>query len=112
MDRLKLFEILTIPLAFQTIGWWCKTVRDTASINLPSPPDLQRTIRTKETIQKVKHRLERRKPVSSRKTARQLGISGTGVRRILRNDLEPRVCKIYNEPLLTNDHKEKKRKFC
>ena len=62
-------------------------------------------------MQKIKHRLERLKSVSSRKTARQLGISSLSVRRILRNDLGLRAYKIQNEPLLTNEHKDKRVKF-
>ena len=34
----------------RTIERWCKTVRVTGSINLSSPPDHQRTIRTKGAI--------------------------------------------------------------
>ena len=107
----KIFRDLNGSVSLWTIERWCKAVRDTGSINLSSPPGRQRTIRTKGAIQKIKHRLERRKPVSSRKTARQLGISRTNVRRILRNDLGLRVYKIQNEPLLSNEHKEKRVKF-
>ena len=64
-------------------------------------------IRTKGVIQKIKHRLERRKPLSSRKTTRQLGISRTIIRRILRDDLGLRTYKVQNEPLLTNEQRVK-----
>ena len=107
----KIFRDLNSSVSLRTIERWCKAVRDTGSINLSSPPGRQRIIRTKGNIQKIKHRLERRKSVSSRKTARQLGISRTSVRRILRNDLGLRAYKIQNESLLTNEHKEKRVKF-
>lgn len=107
----KIFRDLNGFVGLRTIERWCKTIRDTGSINLSSPPGRQRTIRTKGAIQKVKHRLERRKTVSSRKTARELSISRTSVRRILKNDLRLRAYKIQNEPLLTNEHKEKRMKF-
>ena len=71
----KIFRNLNGFVSLRTIERWCKAVRDTGSINLSSPSGRQRTIRTKGAIQKSKHRLELRKPVSSRKTARQLGIS-------------------------------------
>ena len=80
----KIFRDLHGSVSRWTIERWCKAVRDTGSINLSSPSGRQRTIRTKGNIQKIKHRLERRKPVSSRKTVRQLGISRISVRRILR----------------------------
>ena len=100
----KIFRDLNGSVSPRTIERWCKAVRDTGSINLSSQPVHQRIIRTKGNIQKIKHRLDQRKPVSSRKAARQLGISRTSVRRILRNDLGLRVYKIQNEPLLTNEH--------
>ena len=71
----KIFRDLNSSVSLRTTERWCKAVRETGSINLSSPPGRQRTIRTKGTIEKIKHRLERRKPVSSRKIARQLGIS-------------------------------------
>ena len=40
-----------------------------------------------------------------------MGISRISVRRIFRNDLELRGYKVQNEPLLTNEHKEKRVKF-
>ena len=80
-------------------------------LTLSSPLGPQRTIRTKRATQKIHHRLERRNPISSRKTADQLGISRTSVRRILRNNLGLPPYKIQDEPLLINEHKEKRVKF-
>ena len=84
---IKIFRNLNGFVGLWTIVGWCKAARDTGSINLSSPPDRQRTIRTKGAIQKIKHKLERRKPLSSRKTARELCICRTSVQRILRKDL-------------------------
>ena len=90
----KIFRDLNGSVSLRTAEQWCKAVRDTGSTNLSSPSGRQRTIRTKGTIQKIKHPLERRKPISSRKTARHLGISSRSVRRMLKNDLGLRAYKI------------------
>ena len=111
MGRPKIFRDLNGFVSLRTIERWCKAVRDTGSINISNPSGRQGTIRTKRAIQKIKHRLKRRKLVSSQKTACQLCISRTIVRRMLRNDLGLRVYKVQNEPLLTNEHKEKRVKF-
>ena len=102
----KIFLSLNGSVSLRTIERRCKAVGDTNSINLSSP--LGRHV----TIQKIKHRLERRKPVSSQKTARHVGISRTSIRGILRNDLGPRAYyKVQYEPLLANEHKETRVKF-
>ena len=107
----KMLQDLNDSVSLRTIERWCKAVRVTDSINLSGPPGRQRIIRTKGTIEKIKHRLERRKPASSRKTACHLGISRTSVRIIPRDDLGPRAFRIQNEPLLTNKHKGKRAQF-
>lgn len=86
-------------------------IRDNGSINLSTSPGRPRTIRTKAAIRKVKTRLTRHKKVSSRKLAGELGISRTSVRRILNNDLQLRPYKTRIEPLLSDEHKEKRIKF-
>jgi transposase len=96
----KIFRNLNGALSVPTIEQWCKSIRDTGCINLLRPLGRPRTIRAKAAIRKVKHRLERRKPVSSRKLAYELGISRTSVRRILKNDLKLHAYKIQNEPML------------
>ena len=107
----KMFRDLNDSVSFRTIERWCKAVRVTGSINLSDLPGRQRIIRTKETIQRIKHRLERREAVSSRKTACHLSISRICVRRVPRNDLGLRVYRAQNEPLLTIEHKEKRAQF-
>ncbi|CAM2721683.1 unnamed protein product [Rotaria socialis] len=107
----KIFRDLNGAISLQTIERWCKSIRDTGCINLSTSPGRPRTIRTKAAIRKIKNRVERRRSVSSRKIARELGISRTSIRRILKNDLELQAYKIQKEPLLTDEHKEKRIKF-
>ncbi|CAM4965267.1 unnamed protein product [Rotaria socialis] len=107
----KIFRDLNGTLSLATIERWCKSIRDTGCINLSKPPGHPRTIRTNANIQKVKHRLERRRTVSSRKLSRELGISRMSVRRVLKNDLGLHAYKVQNEPMLTDEHKEKRIQF-
>lgn len=107
----KIFQHLSGTISLPTIERWCKSIRDTGSINLSKPTGRPKTIRTKAAIRKVKHRLEHRKLVSSRKLARELSISQTSVMRILKNDLGLRAYKIQTEPMLTGEHKEKRIRF-
>ena len=107
----KIFRDLNSFVSLRTIERWRKAVRVTGSINLSNLPNRERTLWTKGAIQKTKHWLERRKPVPSWKIARQLGISGTSIRRILRNNLGLRAYKAQNEPLFSSEHKEGRVKF-
>ncbi|CAF4596493.1 unnamed protein product, partial [Rotaria socialis] len=107
----KIFRDLNGTLSLPTIERWCKSIRDTGCINLSKPPGRPRTIRTNANIQKVKHRLERRRTVSSRKLSREFGISRMSVRRVLKNDLGLHAYKVQNEPMLTDEHKEKRIQF-
>ena len=103
----EIFRHLNDTLCLRTVKRWCKMIRKTGSIELSTSPGRSRTIRTKESIKKVKHRLNRKEKVTSRK----LNISRTSVRRILKNDLLLRPYKKIVEPLLTDEHKEKRKKF-
>ena len=107
----EIFQHLNGALCLRTVKRWCKMIRETGSIELSTSPGRSRTIRTKESIKKVKHRLNRKKKVTSRKLAVELNISRTSVRRILKNDLLLRPYKKIVEPLLTDEHKEKRKKF-
>ena len=51
----KTLRDLNGSVSLRTIEQWYKAVRDTDSVNLSSPLGCQRTIRTKGTIQKIKH---------------------------------------------------------
>ena len=86
-------------------------IRQSGSIKLSSPPGGPRFARTKGNIQKVKHRLRRKKRVSARKFSMELGISERSVRRIMKNDLWLRSYKKVIEPLLSNDQKIKRKKI-
>ena len=107
----QIFRDLCGTVSLSTIERWCKSVRETGGIALFKSTGRPRTIRTKESIQKVENRLKQRKTVSSRKLARELGISRTSVRRILKNDLGLHAYKVQNEPSLTDEHKQKRIHF-
>ena len=75
----KIFRELNGFVSLRITERWRKAVRVTSSINLSNPSGRQKTIRTKGAIRKIKHRLERRKSVSSRETAPQLSMSRTSI---------------------------------
>ena len=107
----KIFRDLNSAISLSTIERWCRRIREVGTIDLVNPRGCSRTIWTKAAIQKIKRRLNRRKSLSSRKLARELSISRSSVPRILKNDLELRVYEMQKEPLLTDEHKEKRMKF-
>ena len=86
-------------------------VRETGTIQLSKSTGRPRTVRTKESIRKVKTRLNPKRKVSIRKLAHELDISHGSARRILKNDLKLSSHKMVIEPLLTDEHKEKRKKF-
>ncbi|CAF1071448.1 unnamed protein product [Adineta ricciae] len=90
----KIFRDLNGAIGLRTIERWRQSIRDTGCINLSRSYGRPRAIRTKASIRRVKNRLKRRKPASSRKIARDLGISRTSVQRILKNDLKLLAYKI------------------
>ena len=107
----KIFRHLNGAISLSTIKRRCRRIREVGTIDLVNPRGCSRTIRTKAAIRKIKRQLNRRKPLSSRKLARELGISRSSVQRILNNDLELQTYKMQKEPLLTDEHKEKRMKF-
>ena len=107
MELRRFFGISMMPSVFQRSSGAAKESVKSDTIDLVNSRGCSRTIRTKAAIQKIKRRLNRRKPLSSRKLARELGISGSSVRRILKNDLELHAYKMQKEALLTDEHKEK-----
>lgn len=107
----EIFRHLNGALCLRTVKRWCKMIRETGSIDLSTSPGRPRTARTKASIRKVKDRLCRKRNVTSRKLAVELNISRTSVRRILKNDLLLQSYKKVVEPLLTDEHKEKRKKF-
>ena len=107
----KIHRDLNDGIGLRTIKWWCQMVRQSGSIKLSSQPGGPRFARTKSNIQKVKHRLCRKKGVSVRKLSMDLQISERSVRRKMKNDLGLRPYKEVTEPLLFNDQKIKWKKF-
>lgn len=107
----KIFRDLNGAMGLRTIERWCKMIRETGSIDLSKSPGGPRTVRTKETIQKAKRKMNRTKNMSYRKLARELDISRSSAQRLLKNDLQLRSYKKTVEPLLTDEHKEKRKKF-
>ena len=107
----EIFRHLTGALCFRTVKRWCKMIRETGSTELSASTGRSSIIRMKELIIKMKDRLNRKKKVASRKLAVELNISRTSVRWILKNDLLLRPYKKIVEPLLTDEHKEKRKKF-
>ena len=107
----KIHRDLNGGISLRTIKRWCPMIRQSGSIKLSSPPGSPRFARRKGNIQKVKHRLCRKKRVSARKLSMELGISERSVRQIVKNDLGLSPYKKVIEPLLSNDQKIKRKKF-
>ena len=63
----KIYHDLNDGIGLRTIERWCQMIRQSGSVKLSSPPGGPRFARTKDNIQKVKHRLRRKKRVSVRK---------------------------------------------
>ena len=108
----KIFRDLNGAISLSTIERWCRRIREVDTIDLVNARGCSRTIRTKALIQKIKRRLNRQKSLSSRKLARELGISRSSLQTILKNDLKLQAYKMQKEPLLTDGHKEKRIKVC
>ncbi len=107
----KIFRDLNGGLALSTVQCWCKMIDKYGTIDLSKPPGHSRTVRTKSTIQKVKQRVNRKRRVSERILAKEMNISKTTVHRILVDDLHYRAYKIIQEPALTEEQKENRKKF-
>ena len=78
-------------------------IRETGSIQLSTSPGGPRFARTSKTIEKVKHKLNYQFGVWLRTTA--------SAHRILKDNLKLCACKITIEPKLTEEHKNKRKKF-
>ena len=86
-------------------------IRQSGSVQLIGTRDGPRIVTIKENIQKVKNRLPRKQKVSARKLWRELGISVTSVRRILKIDLGlSSYEKIIKSSLSVSDDQKIKRK--
>ena len=107
----KIFEDLNGTVGLWTIERWCKMYREEGSINLRKPTGCPRTIRTKATIQKVERKMSRKIPPSAIKLAVEMGLSETTVRRVFREDVKLKPYKIKVKPLLTDQHRENRKRF-
>ena len=108
----KIDRHLNGGIGLRTIKRWCQMIHQPDSIKLSSPSGGPCFARTKGSIQKVKHRLRRKKRVSTRKLSMDLSIFYRSVRRIMKNDLGLRPYKKVIEPLLSNDQKIKWKNIC
>ena len=85
-------------------------IRKTGSIQLSTPPGGPRFAQTSKTIQKVKHKLNQQM-VSLRSLAKDYSISKSSAYRILKDNLKLCTYKMRIEPKLTEEHKNKRKKF-
>lgn len=102
---------LNNEVCLSTIKRWCKKFADSGSIEPSYSPGRPRTVRTKKIVKKVKTRLNGKKRVSVRILSRELKISKTTAHRILKKDLGCKAYKKTIKPLLTDDHKMKRKQF-
>lgn len=107
----EIFQDFNGAVSLRTISRWRKMVTGVGSIKLSTPPEGSRTARSKGNMQKVKNRLKRKRRVSARKLASELKISPRSVSRILKNDRHLHLYKKTTQPLLTDTHKAKRKKF-
>lgn len=107
----KIYHDLNGGVGLRTIERWCQMIRRSGAINLSKPSGRPRLVRTKGNIRKVKNRLRRKRKVSAQRISMELDIPETSVRRILKNDLGLHPYKKIIEPLLSDDHKFKRKKF-
>jgi transposase len=107
----KIFQDLNGSVSYRTVERWCKMVRETGTIDLSKPPGCHRTVRTKAAIQKVKRKRKGSKKISCRRLAFEMEISRSSVHRILKQDLQLKAYKKVQEPLLTDEHKARRKTF-
>ena len=107
----KIYRDLGGVVSLRTIKSWIQMINHNGSINLSYSPGRPRTARTKANVLKVKHRLQQKKRVSTRRLAAEMSISATSARRILREDLGCFPYKKIKQPKLTDLHKRKRVKF-
>ena len=107
----QIYRDLNGGIGLRTVERWCQMIRRSGSITLSKPPGCPRLVRTKHNIQKVKHRLRRKKKVSTRKISMELDLSEPSVRRIMKKDLGLYPYKKVIEPALSDDQKIKRKKF-
>ena len=107
----KIFRDLNGAVSYRTIRRWRTMITNTGSLDLSKPTGCPRTVRTKQAIQKAKNRFKGSKTVSCRKLAASLTISRSSASRIIKEDLKLKSYKVIIEPLLTDEHKTKRKVF-
>ena len=83
----EIYKHLRGTVSRATIYCWIKSINGCGIIDLISPVGRPRVIRTISLIQKVKQRLSRKKRVSTRILAKEMNVSRTTMRRVLKGDL-------------------------
>ena len=106
----KIFRDLNGSLGLARIKRWCKMIFKTGSIQLSTLPSGPCFARTSKTIQKVKHKLNQQM-VSVWSLAKDYSISKSSAHRILKDNLKLCAYKMTIEPKLTEEHKNKRKKF-
>ena len=86
------------------------SVREIGCIDLSKLAGCARTIRTK-AANRSQNQVVKWKCVTSRKRTRRLAISCTNVQGMRRCDLRLRSYTVLKEPLVTDEHREKRTKF-
>ena len=108
----KIFRDLNGVISLATIERWCKITQTDGSINLRKSPGCARTIRTKAVIQKVKVSVNRLKEsVLPGNSLVNWVFLELAFKEYSVDDLGLRAYKVQIEPLLTDEHKEKRIRF-
>lgn len=95
-----------------TILLWVRNFRETACATKKKPPGKQRTVRTPENVERVRHAVLRSPRRSAVKQASALGISDRSVRRILHMDLHFHPYKIVTVQELSERDKRTRSVCC
>ena len=93
IERLRFFKVSTVPSVSQWSNDGLGGIYESGSINLSTSPFRPAIIRRKRAIQKIKTELNQRKMVSFQELIRKLDVSGTGGRRMRKNDEKFRPIK-------------------
>ncbi|KAJ4437439.1 hypothetical protein ANN_17583 [Periplaneta americana] len=95
-----------------TIFLWVRNFRETACATKKKPPGKQRTVRTPENVERVRHAVLRSPRRSAVKQASAVGISDRSVRRILHMDLHFHPYKIVTVQELSERDKRTRSVCC
>ncbi|CAM4782320.1 unnamed protein product [Rotaria magnacalcarata] len=110
-DGNEIHKSLRGLISKRTIFYWLKSIKATDTIQLQGPPGCPMLVRSKGLIQKVKHRLSNKKPISARSLAKKLNVSRSTVRRIIKDDLGYKAFVKRVAPKLTEKQKIKRKSF-